>query len=207
MNPSWMQYLALFEISITSSMVIIWLLQILRYQPFSLPVKMLLLVILANLFFWPLGMSLELPLAGYVRGVTGDLSIVSTLLLWSTWLPSSRTTPRLFKWGVVIVALSFYPFALGIGMIDPYAWGYGSIPFFVAVLLCALICGLLNWVGGVWIIGLAIIAWSLHLHESSNLWDYLLDPFLAIWAGVSVCSLILGKRRERARSGHLFRPG
>ena len=31
-------------------------------------------------------------------------------------------------------------------------------------------------------ISLAVIAWSIHWHESNNLWDYLLDPFLAIWA-------------------------
>ena len=106
-----------------------------------------------------------------------------------------------------MIALAFYPFALGLGMIDPYAWGYASIAFLIAVLVFAVICGLANWSKGVWIIGLAIIAWTVHWHESANLWDYLLDPFLAIWAIFGIFSALLRKRREKARSGYLFRPG
>jgi apolipoprotein N-acyltransferase len=92
-------------------------------------------------------------------------------------------------------------------MIDPYAWGYGSIPFLIGVLFLALVFGLAGWTKGVWIIGAAIIAWSLHWHESSNLWDYLLDPLLAIWAVFAALSGVWRKRKEKARSGYLFRPG
>ncbi len=202
-----MQTFALIEISITCSLVFIWGMQKLSQQQFPWLAKILFLLVLTNLFFWPLGISLELPLAAYVRGAIGDLSVVTTLLLWSALLPNNKSAPFAFKLSIAMIALAFYPFALGLGMIDPYAWGYGSIAFLIAVLVFAVICGLANWSKGVWIIGLAIIAWTVHWHESANLWDYLLDPFLAIWAIFGIFSALLRKRREKARSGYLFRPG
>jgi len=207
MNHNLMQTFALIEMSITCAFVMIWALQKISQQQLSLIAKLVLLLILANFFYWPLGMSMELPLAAYVRGVIGDLSIVTTLFLWSTLLPSNKSAPALFKLSVVIVAVSFYPLALGLGMVDPYAWGYGSVVFLIAVLIFAAICGLANWTKGVWVIGLAIIAWGLHWHESANLWDYLLDPFMAIWASFSLLGIYLAKRKAKARSGYLFRPG
>jgi len=202
-----MQTFALIEMSITCSLVFIWGMQKLSQQQFPLLAKILFLLVLTNLFFWPLGISLELPLAAYVRGAIGDLSVVTTLLLWSALLPNNKSAPFAFKLSIAMIALAFYPFALGLGMIDPYAWGYASIAFLIAVLVFAVICGLANWSKGVWIIGLAIIAWTVHWHESANLWDYLLDPFLAIWAIFGIFSALLRKRREKARSGYLFRPG
>ena len=153
-----MQTFALIEMSITCSLVLMLGIQKLSQLKFPLAAKLLLLFVLTNLFFWRLGMFMELPLAAYVRGVVGDLSIVSTLLLWSTLLPSHKIAPLAFKWSIAIIALCFYPFALGLSMIDPYAWGYGSIAFFVAVLFFALVCGLANWSKGVWIIAIAIFA-------------------------------------------------
>jgi len=202
-----MQTLALVEMSITCAVVIVMLLQKMSPQSFPFLAKLLLVLILANLFFWPLGLGMELPLSAYVRGVTGDLSIVTMLLLWTALLLASKPVPLVFKFALVFVAIGFYPFALGLGMIDPYAWGYGSIPFFIAVLFFALLCGLANWSKGVWIIAIAILAWAAHWHESANLWDYLLDPFLAIWALVAIFGALFRKRREKARSGYLFRPG
>jgi hypothetical protein len=197
--------LALIELSITCAIVCIWILQKFTPNPLPFIVKALLVLLIGNFLFWPLGMNL--PLVAYVRGVTGDLSIVLTLLLWSSLLPSSKAIPTPFKFSVLAIALCFYPFALGVGMTDPYAWGYGSAVFLVSVLLFAVICGLANWTRGVWIIAIAIIAWSVHWHESTNLWDYLLDPFLAVWALVTLIGMLYTKRREKARSGYLFRPG
>ncbi|MBU3577794.1 hypothetical protein [Polynucleobacter sp. UK-Kesae-W10] len=204
---NFLQTFALAEMAITCAILCIWVMQKVSTQLLPTFVKALFVLVLANAFFWPLGFSLELPLAGYVRGITGDLSIVTTLLLWSALLKNHKPAPLGFKLSVAIIALVFYPLALGLGMIDPYAWGYGSIALLIAVLICALICGLTNWTQGVWIIALAIIAWAFGLQESTNLWDYLLDPFLAIWAIFSVVSNILRARKEKARSGYLFRPG
>lgn len=204
---SLMQAFALIEMSITCAVLIIWLMQKFSLKPWPSIAKVVLLIALANLFFWPVGFFLELPLAAYVRGVTGDFSIVTSLLLWSTLLVSNKPTPMSFKLIITAIAIVFYPFALGLGMTDPYAWGFGSTVFLITVILFAVICGLANWSKGVWIIAIAIIAWSVHWHESANLWDYLLDPFLAIWALISAFGALYRRRKDKARSGYLFRPG
>lgn len=202
-----MQTFALLEMSITCSVVLIWALQVTLLKDFPSVAKLIFVALTANVFFWPLGLSLELPLAAYVRGATGDLSIVTLLLLWSTLLPANKANPIEFRLAVAVVAIAFYPFALGFGMTDPYAWGYGSTPFFVGVILFATVCGLVNWNKGVWIFAIAIIAWAAHWHESTNLWDYLLDPFLAIWGMGAFFGLFYRNRRDKAHSGYLFRPG
>ena len=202
-----MQTLALVELSITCAVVITLLLQKASPQELPLIAKVFVILLFGNLFFWPLGLGMELPLSAYVRGVIGDLSIVSMLLLWTSLLPGRKPTPLAFKFALSCIAIVFYPLALGFGMIDPYAWGYGSILFLIAVLLFALVCGLANWSKGVWIIAIAILAWAAHWHESANLWDYLLDPFLAIWGLMAVFGLLYRRRRDKARSGYLFRPG
>ena len=202
-----MQMFASVELSITCAVVMTLLLQKTSPQELPLIAKVFLIILLSNLFFWPLGLGMELPLVAYVRGVIGDLSIVTMLLLWTSLLPGRKPVPFAFKFAIACIAIAFYPLALGIGMIDPYAWGYGSILFFIAVLLFAIVCGLANWSKGVWIIAIAILAWAAHWHESANLWDYLLDPFLALWALMAVISALYRRRRDKARSGYLFRPG
>lgn len=207
MMSAYIQTIALVETSISYAALIVLVLQMLSPKVWPFTAKALLVIVLANLFFWPLGLALELPLAAYVRGITGDLSIVTMLLLWSAVLTSSKSVPFGFKASVVIIAIIFYPLAMGLGMTDPYVWGYGSIGFLLAVIVMAVICGIANWNKGAWIIALAIIAWSVHWHESANLWDYLLDPFLAIWALSACVAALYRKRQDRARSGYLFRPG
>ena len=199
------QIIALIELSISCAVVGVWILQKFSPNTFPFAIKVFLVLLMGNILFWPLGMNL--PLVAYVRGLTGDLSIVLTLLLWTSLLPANKPAPIVFKFAVAIIALCFYPFALGLGMIDPYAWGYGSIPFLAVVLFFAAVCGLANWTKGVWIIAIAILAWTAHWHESANLWDYLLDPFLAIWAICACIGMMYRRKRDKARSGYLFRPG
>jgi len=202
-----MQTFALVELSITCAVVMTLLLQKISSQELSLMTKAMLILLLSNLFFWPLGLGMELPLVAYVRGVIGDLSIVTMLLLWTSLLSGSKPAPLVLKFSIACIAIVFYPMALGLGMIDPYAWGYGSTVFFMAVLLFAVVCGLANWSKGVCMIAIAIIAWAAHWHESANLWDYLLDPFLAIWALMALIGTLFRRHRDKARSGYLFRPG
>ena len=86
--------------------------------------------ILLLLPFNSLGAPWSLPLVAYVRGVTGELSIITMLLILFTW--SSAPVYRLSSVTPLIIALTsilFYPFALGLTMFDPYSWGYGSIIF------------------------------------------------------------------------------
>ena len=203
----WMQVYALVELSITCAVIIVWLAQVSISKPLAMPIKWILVLLLSNLFFWPMGLSLELPLVAYVRGVTGDLSVVLTLLLWSSVLLPSRPVPFGFRLALTGIAMLFYPLALGLGMLDPYAWGYGSLGLLISIVFFALVCGLLGWTKGVWIIAIAIVAWAGHWHESTNLWDYVLDPLLCLWALITCILLMNRKRRDKARSGYLFRPG
>jgi len=202
-----LQTIALVEMALACSAAAIWILQKLSQREFSFITKAILLLAMANLLFWPLGMSLDLPLAAYVRGVVGDLSIVTLLLLLSSLFLNQRQAPAGFKLGIVVVGFAFYPFALGFTMFDPYAWGYGSIAFLIAVLLCAIVCVLANSIREAWIIAFAIIAWGISWHESANLWDYLLDPLLLAWAMLTLIAGVMRKRKEKSRSGYLFRPG
>ncbi len=132
----------------------------------------------------PLG---GLPLAAYIRGMVGDPS-VGLLLLIATqlfWPQSPQGTPERRMAFLMIVsagALVLYPLALGAGAIDPYRWGYNSLWFVSSLLLLGLIAHALRWPLVLAAISLAIIGWSLGVYESRNLWDYLLDPLLALYA-------------------------
>jgi hypothetical protein len=207
MMTPYLQLIALLEMSLTCAVVLMILLQKLSSKEIPFAIRLLAVLFLVNLFFWPLGMSLELPLSAYVRGVTGEFSIVTMLLLWSSMFPAAKKTPLGFKVSVALIAIVFYPLALGLGMLDPYAWGYGSIGLLIATIFFAIVCGLAGWTKGIWILSFAIIAWTARWHESANLWDYLLDPFLAIWTLLAIPNAIYQKRRERAQSSYLFRAG
>jgi hypothetical protein len=134
-----------------------------------------------------------LPIAGYVRGATGDLSITSVLVLACAiaarcgWLKSSIAsahTGRLRSALLlpVFAACVLYPMALGATPVDAYAWGYGE-PWFLAALLGIAIGGLVLRLPLVApAIALAVLAWAIGWSESGNLWDYLIDPMMCVYA-------------------------
>ncbi len=134
----------------------------------------------------PLG---ELPLAAYVRGATGDLSITTLVLIWGSLLHrwcgfasiDAKQRDVLLK-VVALVATALYPLSLGVSMTDPYRYGFAC----VAVIIALLIITLTAWIRKSDLIALCIafvaLAWSIGWYESNNLWDYLTDPFLAIYA-------------------------
>jgi hypothetical protein len=140
----------------------------------------------------PLG---DLPLAAYLRGATGDMSITTIVLLWIALInamrPTENTKPfalSLSKGRNALIALSaltaliFYPLALGVTMFDPYRMGYGDPLFIVALLAVTVFAWFRKSHLLVLCITLATLAWSFGWYESNNLWDYLLDPFLSIYA-------------------------
>lgn len=133
------------------------------------------------------------PLAAYVRGATGDLSITTTVLLWCamlrswTGLGAAEPQRRLaFLLLVALAALALYPMALGVGAFDPYRLGYGNPWFVTALLLLALLAWNRRNYLPTLCIALATFAWSMGWYESDNLWDYLLDPFVSIYALAAV---------------------
>jgi hypothetical protein len=130
-----------------------------------------------------------MPFAAYVRGVTGDLSITTLVLLWSVllrpWCACVTAEPkeRLALAGLIaLAALTLYPMALGIGEYDPYRMGYGEPLFAGSLFLLAVAAWLGKFARIALCIALAAFAWSIGWYESNNIWDYLLDPFVSIYA-------------------------
>ena len=149
----------------------------------------------------------HLPLLAYIRGVSSDLSV--TLVA----LAALFIVRQLFRLGalpqrekvflngmIAAVALALYPLSLGLGDWDLYRTGWGSLGLLGALLaLC-----LLSWVQGLrllpLLIGLSLLSWSLGLMESANLWDYLVDPWLAMAALIQSFKFGAGAVRDRWRA-------
>jgi hypothetical protein len=136
--------------------------------------------------FIPIG---GLPLGGYLRGITGDFSITTWMLLAGACL--SRVMDRelySFRSKAVLMFLIatggvfLYPMALGLTAFDPYILGFGSRPFLVVLFVLAL------WAvrRELYFINLCLIAsvlaHTMGLLESRNLWDYLIDPWVTLYA-------------------------
>ena len=129
-----------------------------------------------------------LPAAGYVRGIIGDLSLTTLLLLlrgllrpvfgWGPVEPRSRLTLQVL---VAAGGLTLYPLALGLGWLDPYRLGYAS-PWFLATLF---LLAMVAWLQGLHLVAacvaLAVLAWTVGVCESRNLWDYLIDPLVSAY--------------------------
>jgi MYXO-CTERM domain-containing protein len=133
----------------------------------------------------PLG---ALPIAAYVRGITGDLSITTLVLLgcalsrpWCNCAAGTTQRQALLLL-IALLALALYPMALGLGAFDPYRLGYGDPRLIAALLLIALLAWLRRFDLIALCIALAVLAWAAGWYESNNLWDYLLDPFVSIYA-------------------------
>jgi hypothetical protein len=154
-------------------------------------------MLLGAIFVYALLPITGMSLAAYLRGGIGDVSITTLLLLCGVlvkpWLSCAilDNKNRFALFGIIsIAALVLYPMALGIGAYDPYRLGYGNAPFVTIVLLIALAA----WYWKIYWVTLcitcAMIAWAVGCYESNNLWDYLLDPFVASYALVTVLSQV-----------------
>ena len=131
--------------------------------------------------------------AQWLRSVVGDLSVLTLVILtnilaqrlfnFNLLNPASRTILLL---GVVLLGVVFYPLALGLSLLDPYHFGY--TPSDMTVLLVSV--SVIAWLRGqralAVVILLPLLAFDLRLLESANLWDYLLDPILFIYAVIQI---------------------
>lgn len=128
------------------------------------------------------------PLAAYVRGAIGDLSITAMVLLWCAlsrpWSVCGENLNHrhVLLALIALAALAFYPMALGFGEFDPYRLGYGNWQMVTALLLVALLAWFWKYHQLALCIGIATLAWAVGWYESDNLWDYLLDPFVSVYA-------------------------
>lgn len=152
----------------------------------------------------------DMPLAAYVRGATGDLSITTLTLLWCALLRPwwnvgavDKKHRQALLMLIVFAAAILYPFALGIGMFDTYRLGYGNPLFVAALLLIALAAWFMEYALVSLCIALATLAWSVGWYESDNLWDYLLDPFSVIYALCVITIQSVRKLMDRERGDSL----
>jgi hypothetical protein len=128
-----------------------------------------------------------LSLAGYVRGVVGDLSIttvVVTMLAIASRVFHRQVVPEkeiIALCGLVVLCGTiFYPMALGATPYDPYRMGYDSYCLPTTLLLLGLAAWLKRLLLIVSCITLAMLAYSVGWYASTNLWDYLIDPVLVV---------------------------
>ena len=164
------------------------------------PAPLLLAAVVAALV--PLG---ALPAAGYVRGIVGDLSVTTVLLLlrgllrpvlgWAAIDARSRLALQVL---VAAGGLALYPPALGLGPFDPYRLGYANPWFLGGLLALAVAAGLRRLTLVTWCLALAVLAWAVGAYESRNLWDYLVDPLVAAWGlGALLLRGVQALRRRR----------
>jgi hypothetical protein len=129
--------------------------------------------------------------ADYIRAVFGDLSVLSQAMLAAFILGyvADRRLLDVRQLRAVMAAaiaggLFLYPAALGLVPVDPYSLGFGSVYFAGALGGLTLIAWYLgfHWLAGGML--LAVSARLLDALESRNLWDYLLDPLLVLYAAL-----------------------
>ena len=168
--------------------------------------RCLLCLILVVFSLLPMG---EISLAGYVRGMVGDLSI-TTLLLLVAALITGVADIRLVEseqvdnlcWLILSAAVMFYPMALGMGVWDPYTSGYGSFYLLACLFVVALLAWCLRQTMIVACISLAVLLYAVGWYESNNIWDYLLDPLLALYAAfICLRSLMGSSKKSVSRAG------
>lgn len=146
----------------------------------------------------------DLPLAGYVRGMTGDPSIATLLLLGHAaarhagLLPPLSVARRIGGLLLLVVAAAIlYPLALGAAPYDSYRWGYGD-PWFLGLLLALALAAIALRMPLVALsLSLSVLAWAAGWYESGNLWDYLIDPLLVIYAVGALLRLPRASSRTR----------
>lgn len=92
-------------------------------------------------------------------------------------------------------ALILYPMGLGLTSIDSYAWGWQ--PFLPIALACCATWLLIQGTRFGILLILAPLGSLLHLQESTNFWDAMMDPFYGALSLVMVSFMIL--RRVRGK--------
>lgn len=164
------------------------------------------------LLWCPVG-SVHLPLVAYVRGISSDLSVSLVVMACIGMYQRLSRGPHVLVSNrernatslmVAAGALLLYPFALGVGDWDSYRLGWGTPGMWAALLAISIVC----WGMGLrllpMLIAVGMLAWTAGLLESTNLWDYLIDPWLAVGA-IFQCLKVTG--RQLLARVRMTRPG
>jgi hypothetical protein len=139
-----------------------------------------------------------LTIARWIAGLSANFSIPFTGLLAAAVFERVLARPILSQrdWDTgwifgAIGGVLLYPFALGVGSVDPYEWGWRFSPLFV---VAGALTAWLIWTENRFaiLLLLAVAAFHSSVLESSNYWDYLLDPVYCL-----VSLVALGRRLNK----------
>ncbi len=140
-----------------------------------------------------------LPVARWLVSLQANTSIPLTALIFSRVLENAFQIPvldRKAKTACHIFSIGggalLYPMALGMGAFDPYAAGWHFSWLFVLLLIVTLTLLFLKNRFSLVLLA-AILAYDVHLLESNNLWDYLVDPILVLLSVVALPTRVFGR--------------
>ncbi|GBE07660.1 hypothetical protein BMS3Bbin11_01772 [bacterium BMS3Bbin11] len=137
----------------------------------------------------------------WINGATGELSIVSLILLAGFILRklagcgflSSSTRIHLYIL-MLLAGTLLFPATLGLTQFDPYVLGYG---FEISLLLLSL--SILYWIFKqrqiAMILLTVVAAGEAGILSSFNGWDYFIDPLLWLFSPVLLIILLIEKRK------------
>lgn len=194
---------------LTLTAFLLWVTQKVRKTTYGTP------IVIASI-----ALACALPIYGmvapfYIRGLLGDLSITSQLLLLiyivSTFYPAHLPSPTLidkhrFSVLIIIASLALYPASLGLSLYDPYEMGFPASSNHWGLLAATYIVCLYLWFRrSYWHTGILVIAtlaFYTNLLESRNYWDYILDPPIVIASILSLLRCLFQKGRRTTVYNH-----
>lgn len=141
-------------------------------------------------------------LAGHILAYTGDLSVVTLCLLADHITTSelglsliSAPSRNAIKVWSAFAGLVLFPMGLGFGPFDPYALGFQPVTLALFAVAMAVVFWIAELRGAGAAILIAVALYHLRPLDSTNLWDYLLDPWICLTgllfvaqAGLRQCS-------------------
>ena len=120
-----------------------------------------------------------------VYALLGEMSVVSVLWMIIDLLRGRAQAPKSTAsvlYFCALMALLLYASALGFFAWDWYQWGYYGWPLPLALTVGLWIAAWRRYRLACVLLGGVILAYIGKIHPSTNLWDYLLDVWLAIIA-------------------------
>lgn len=143
-----------------------------------------------------------LPLARWLIGINANFSFPLVAIAFNkAWENASGSrlldhNASMASWIFGLEAgLALYPMALGLGGFDPYALGWGTSWLFAFLAMVTIALLLMKNRFAVVLIA-CILGYDLHLLESPNLWDYLVDPFFVFFSFGALSNWLLGRMRK-----------
>jgi len=92
---------------------------------------------------------------------------------------------------VLLLAVTLYPMALGVGAYDPYALGFRPWALLTVIAALGVLATLRGYLVSKTIVVVVLIGYWLRVLDSQNLWDYLIDPILGIFAIIYLLRYLL----------------